>query len=200
MNAPSPQIYIIAGPNGVGKTTYARRFLPAEVQCLEFINADMIAQGLSPFAPERASVRAGRLMLARLDELLAARASFSFETTLSGRGYAALLRAARQAGYRIHLDFLWVPSLAATSSRVAQRVCKGGHDIPIEVQERRFFAGLRNLFSLYRRLGWKPGDFPNAEYAGRNILTLPLFPTMTRADAVRVVDTLGAILQAHRKS
>src|SRR5437867_42681 len=102
-----PNIYIIAGPNGVGKTTYARDFLPEEVRCLEFVNADMIAQGLSPFAPERASIRAGRILLARLAELVEQRENFAFETTLSGRGYAGFLREARSAGYRVHLDFLW---------------------------------------------------------------------------------------------
>lgn len=160
-----PNLHILAGPNGVGKTTYARDFLPAEVRCLEFINADMIAQGLSPFAPERASIRAGRLMLARLDELIAARLSFAFETTLSGRGYASLLKTARRAGYTIQLDFLWVASLAVTRSRVAQRVLKGGHDIPGAVQERRFMLGLKNLLALYRPLvdHWRLFDNSGAQ-------------------------------------
>ena len=152
MSIPQPQLYIIAGPNGVGKTTYARDFLPDEVRCLEFINADMIAQGLAPFAPAKASVRAGRIMLERLDELVAKRESFSFETTLSGRGYASFLKECRAAGYCIHLDFLWVPGLTLTSARVSERVSKGGHNIPGDVQLRRFFLGLRNLFSLYRPL------------------------------------------------
>jgi predicted ABC-type ATPase len=147
-----PQIYIIAGPNGVGKTTYVNRFLPEQVRCLEFLNADMIAKGLSPFAPEKASIRAGRLMLERLNELLRLRESFSFETTLSGKGYFKFLRECRQAGYRIHLDFLWVPELQLTKYRVAQRVSKGGHDIPLEIQERRFSIGLSNFFSIYRPL------------------------------------------------
>jgi len=147
-----PNLYIIAGPNGVGKTTFARDFLPAEVQCLEFVNADLIAQGLSPFAPDGVSLRAGRIMLERLDELLLRGEGFCFETTLSGRGYVRFLEEARSAGYRIHLDFLWVPALAVTLGRVAQRVRKGGHDIPAEVQERRFTVGLRNLFWLYRPL------------------------------------------------
>lgn len=160
-----PHLYILAGPNGVGKTTYARRFLPAEVQCLEFINADMIAQGLSPFAPERASIRAGRLMLTRMDELIAARRSFAFETTLSGRGYTTLLKSAREADYITHMDFLWVPSLTVTRARVAQRVQKGGHDIPGPVQERRFTQGLRNLVSLYRPFlkHWRIFDNSGAE-------------------------------------
>src|SRR5215203_5211075 len=126
MSQPAPQLYILADPNGVGKTSYAQDFLPTEVKCLEFINADMIAKGLSPFDPARAAVRAGRLMLARLDELISNRKSFAFETTLSGRGYATLFRTARAAGYRIHLDFLWVPVLSITLLRVAERVEKGG--------------------------------------------------------------------------
>jgi len=147
-----PDLYTIAGPNGVGKTTYARDFLPQEVRCLEFVNADMIAQGLSPFAPERASMRAARIMLGRLAELVERRESFAFETTLSGRGYARFLREARLAGYRVHLDFLWVPALSVTRHRVAQRVRKGGHNIPEDVQDRRFLLGVRNLFGIYRPL------------------------------------------------
>lgn len=147
-----PELYIIAGPNGVGKTSYAREFLPKEVRCREFVNADLIAQGLSPFAPEGASLQAGRLMLERLGELLEKGESFSFETTLSGRGYVRFLKECREAGYRILLDFLWVPDLAVSSSRVAQRVLKGGHNIPVEVQTRRFHLGVRNLFELYHPL------------------------------------------------
>jgi predicted ABC-type ATPase len=147
-----PTLYIIAGPNGVGKTTFAKDFLPSEVQCLEFVNADLIAQGLSPFAPEKESMQAGRLMLKRLQTLLERRESFSFETTLSGRGYMNFLRESRQAGYEILLDFLWVPTLHLSQNRVVQRVRKGGHHIPLEVQQRRFHLGLRNLFSIYRPL------------------------------------------------
>lgn len=147
-----PDLYILAGPNGVGKTTYARDFLLDEVRCLEFVNADLIAQGLSPFTPERASIRAGRIMLERLAELVEQQASFAFETTLSGRGYTGFLREARSAGYRVYLDFLWVPALEVTRHRVAQRVQKGGHNIPEHVQERRFLLGLRNLFGIYRPL------------------------------------------------
>lgn len=183
-----PQLYIIAGPNGVGKTTYVKRFLPGEVRCLEFINADMIAQGLAPFAPEKASVRAGRIMLERLDELVAKRESFSFETTLSGRGYVSFLRECRAARYRIHLDFLWVPSLAITSERVMERVSKGGHNIPGDVQERRFFIGLRNLFTLYRPLldHWRLFD---------NSLIPPLCIAEERdgREIVHVEDTFDAI-------
>jgi len=147
-----PNLFIIAGPNGAGKTTYVKRFLPQEMQCREFVNADLIAAGLSPFAPDKAAYEAGRIMLNRLRELAARRENFSFETTLSGRAYAPLLRGLRAAGYRIRLDFLWIPNLGITNQRVRQRVAKGGHNIPEEVQLRRFHLGVRNLAELYRPL------------------------------------------------
>jgi predicted ABC-type ATPase len=147
-----PNLFVIAGPNGAGKTTYARRFLPEEMRTREFVNADLIAAGLSPFAPDKAAYEAGRIMLNRLRELAAQRADFSFETTLSGRTYAPLLREMRAAGYRIRMDFLWIPQLGVTRQRVRQRVAKGGHDIPDEVQLRRFHLGVRNLATLYRPL------------------------------------------------
>jgi predicted ABC-type ATPase len=147
-----PNLFVIAGPNGAGKTTYARRFLPEEMRTREFVNADLIAAGLSPFAPDKAAFEAGRIMLNRLRELAAQRDNFSFETTLSGRTYAPLLREMRAAGYRIRMDFLWIPQLGITRQRVRQRVAKGGHDIPEEVQQRRFQLGIRNLATLYRPL------------------------------------------------
>ncbi len=147
-----PNLFVIAGPNGAGKTTYARRFLPEEMRTREFVNADMIAAGLSPFAPDTAAFEAGRIMLRRLRELTALRVDFAFETTLSGRTYAPLLREMRAAGYRIRMDFLWIPQLGITRQRVRQRVAKGGHDIPEEVQQRRFHLGIRNLATLYRPL------------------------------------------------
>lgn len=147
-----PNLFVIAGPNGAGKTTYARRFLPEEMRTREFVNADLIAAGLSPFAPDQATYEAGRIMLNRLRELAAQRADFSFETTLSGRAYAPLLKEMRAAGYRIWMDFLWIPELSITQQRVKQRVAKGGHDIPDSVQQRRFHLGVRNLATLYRPL------------------------------------------------
>ncbi len=147
-----PNLFIIAGPNGAGKTTYVKRFLSQEVRCREFVNADLIAVGLSPFAPDQAAFDAGRIMLKRLRDLFARREDFSFETTLTGFGYTHLLREMTQAGYRIRLDFLWVPSLEITRARVKQRVKKGGHDIPDDVQLRRFGKGLRFLIEHYRPL------------------------------------------------
>jgi predicted ABC-type ATPase len=147
-----PNLFIVAGPNGAGKTTYVRRFLPQEMRCSEFVNADLIAAGLSPFAPEKAAFEAGRIMLTRLRELAGRREDFSFETTLSGRAYAPLLREFRGDRYRIRLDFLWIPHLGITKQRVKQRVTKGGHNIPEDVQQRRFHLGIRNLAELYRPL------------------------------------------------
>ena len=147
-----PNVFILAGPNGVGKTTYARRFLAREMKVMEFLNADLIAAGISPFAPEKAAFDAGRLMHQRLRDLVAQRKDFSFETTLSGRAYLRLVREFRAAGYRIRLDFLWVPSLSITRDRVRERVAKGGHNIPDDIQQRRFHLGIRHLATLYRPL------------------------------------------------
>ena len=147
--AAAPQLYIIAGPNGAGKTTFAREFLPQFARCSEFVNADLIAQGLSPFAPESVAIRAGRIMLERIAELSARRADFAFETTLSGRGYAPLLRRLKTVGYEVHLFFLWVPTVGMSLDRVASRVRAGGHNIPEPVVRRRHGLSIRNLFHLY---------------------------------------------------
>ncbi|HUG10265.1 MAG TPA: zeta toxin family protein [Opitutaceae bacterium] len=147
-----PNLFIIAGPNGAGKTTYVKRFLPEEMRCREFVNADLIAAGLSPYAPDTVAFEAGRIMLRRLRELFERREDFSFETTLTGFGYTHLLREMREAGYRVRLDYLWIPDLEITRARVKQRVRKGGHNIPDEVQQRRFRKGLSMLFEHYRPL------------------------------------------------
>lgn len=147
-----PDLFIIAGPNGAGKTTYARRFLPEEMRCHEFVNADLIAAGLSPFRPASAGFEAGRIMVQRLKLLRAERRDFSFETTLSGYGYVAMLEEMRAAGYRIRLDFLWIRDLDISRQRVSSRVVKGGHNIPVEVQQRRFGKGIRLLAEHYRPL------------------------------------------------
>ena len=144
-----PTLYVIAGPNGAGKTTFASEFLPAFVRCREFLNADLIAAGLSPFAPETQNVRAGRLLLARIDELAAAKKDFGFETTLAGITYAKRLRNMQRAGYRIVLFFLWLPSARVAAARVANRVRQGGHPVSEEDIRRRYHAGLRNLVQRY---------------------------------------------------
>ncbi len=144
------KIIIIAGPNGAGKTTFATEFLPNEADCLTFINADLIAAGLAPFAPESAAFRAGRLMLEEMHKHIRQGNSFAFETTLSGRHYARLIAQWQLAGYRVKLFFLKLQSPELAIARVKQRVQAGGHPIPEPVIHRRFYAGLNNLEKLYK--------------------------------------------------
>lgn len=144
-----PTVYAIAGPNGAGKTTFATEFLPHFVQCREFLNADLIAAGLAPFAPETQAVRAGRLLLERIEELSRQRATFGVETTLSGRGHVRLLRKLATRGYRRVLFFIWLPTADLAVRRVANRVSQGGHAVPDAIVRRRYASGLSNLFRLY---------------------------------------------------
>ena len=147
-----PNLYIVAGPNGAGKSTFARLFLPDYADCREFVNADLIAAGLSPFNPESLAIEAGRLMLGRIETLARSRVNFGFETTLAGRGYVPLLRRLRSEGYRIHLFFLWLPDPQLALARVYERVLSGGHFVPEEVVRRRFSRGLANFFHRYESL------------------------------------------------
>ena len=144
------KILIIAGPNGAGKTTFARAFLPTEAQCLRFINADLIAAGLSPFLPESAAIKAGRLVLEEIADYVRRGESFAFETTLSGLGYLRHIRQWQTQGYRVSLYFLTLPNAEAAIARVAERVRQGGHNIPELVIRRRFDAGLRNFEKHYK--------------------------------------------------
>lgn len=146
----SKKIIIIAGPNGAGKTTFARSFLPQEAQCPHFINADLIAAGLAPFAPETAAIKAGRLMLEEIADSARRGDSFAFETTLAGLGYLAHIKAWRAAGYRVSLFFLSLPDAEDALARVAERVRHGGHHIPENVIRRRFASGLRNFNGAYK--------------------------------------------------
>jgi predicted ABC-type ATPase len=142
-------LYIIAGCNGAGKTTASFTVLPEMLHCKEFVNADSIAYGLSPFNPENVAVEAGRLMLSRIGELIKEGLDFAFETTLATRSYVSLIKDARQAGYRITLLFFWLPSPELAKLRVEERVKKGGHNIPAEVIERRYYRGIHNLVKLF---------------------------------------------------
>lgn len=144
-----PRVIIIAGPNGAGKTTFAREYLPTEASCPVFVNADLIAAGIAPFAPEGAAIQAGRLMLHELARHFAARVSFAFETTLSGRSYLRSITAWRAAGYEVKLIFLQLHSAEEAIARVALRVQQGGHRIPDEVIRRRFIAGRQNFERWY---------------------------------------------------
>lgn len=143
------KVIIIAGPNGAGKTTFAREFLPNEAACPVFVNADLIAAGLAPFAPEVAAVQAGRLMLEELERHFQADQNFAFETTLSGRAYLRHITRWQKAGYRVELIFLQLANADEAVARVAQRVKQGGHNIPEATIRRRFDAGLANLSRYY---------------------------------------------------
>jgi predicted ABC-type ATPase len=143
------KIIIIAGPNGAGKTTFAREFLPNEAGCPIFVNADLIAAGLSPFQPELASIKAGRVMLEQIAEHARRGDNFAFETTLAGRAYLPMIRQWQRDGYRVKLIFLSLASPEEAIARVAERVAQGGHFIPDELVRRRFAAGLRNFKTLY---------------------------------------------------
>lgn len=146
-----PQLYIISGCNGAGKTTASYTILPELLQCREFVNADEIARGISPFNAEGVAIEAGRIMLARIKELVEAGVDFAFETTLAGRAYVTLIREARQRGYTVTLIFFWLNSPELAADRVAQRVAAGGHAIAENVIRRRYAAGIRNLFLRYMK-------------------------------------------------
>jgi len=162
----SKKIIIIAGPNGAGKTTFARSFLPAEARCSRFINADLIAAGLSPFAPEAVAIKAGRLMLHEIAHCVSHGESFAFETTLSGMTYLRRIQEWKSLGYHISLFFLTLPSADMAIGRVAERVKQGGHHIPEEVIRRRYAAGKQNFEAHYRDVvdAWacydNSGDMP----------------------------------------
>lgn len=144
-----PNFYIIAGPNGAGKTTASYTLLPEMLGCTNFVNADEIARGLSPFSPGTVDVQAARIMLARIEELLAQKVDFAIETTLATRSYVQLVKRAQKAGYKAHLLFFCLESPEQAILRVAQRVAEGGHNTPEDVIRRRFARGIANLTHLY---------------------------------------------------
>jgi len=146
------KIVIVAGPNGAGKTTFALEFLPREANCPAFINADLIAAGLSPFKPEAAAIRAGRLLLAEIAGKVARDEGFAFETTLSGRSYARSIPRWRSSGYHVKIFFLSLSGPEIAIARVAARVAQGGHNVPESAIRRRFVTGLNNFYGIYRDL------------------------------------------------
>ena len=146
------RIIIVAGPNGAGKTTFAREYLLKEADCPDFVNVDLIAAGLSPFDPDRAAIRAGRIMLSEIERRVRKGESFAFETTLSGHVYARLIPRWRNAGYRVKLIFLSLPTPEIAIARVAARVAQGGHNVRSDVVRRRFHSGLHNFKEIYMKL------------------------------------------------
>ncbi|HEY1053587.1 MAG TPA: zeta toxin family protein [Emticicia sp.] len=144
-----PQLYIIAGCNGAGKTTASYTILPEIFNCREFVNADNIAAGLSPFNPESVAIEAGRLMLQRIHTLMAENLTFALETTLATKSYVSLIKKAKLQSYEVTLAFFWLASPKVAQERVLVRVESGGHNIPPETIKRRYFRGIQNLFKLY---------------------------------------------------
>ncbi len=151
-SAPKPICLIIAGPNGAGKTTFAREFLPHEGGILNFVNADLIAAGLSPLKPSNAALSAGRIFLGELDRLAASGADFSFESTLSGLTYVERIKRWKTRGYRIEIVYLQLRTAAIALKRIAARVKEGGHDVPAADVRRRFVRSWRNFDNAYRPL------------------------------------------------
>ena len=142
-------LYVIAGCNGAGKTTASFTILPEILDCKEFVNADEIAKGLSPFQPDKVAVEAGRIMISRINNLLEDELSFAFETTLATKSYKNKILLARNKGYTVTLLFFWLQTIDLAKERVATRVLEGGHDIPKDVIQRRYINGIKNLFSIY---------------------------------------------------
>ena len=177
-------LYIISGCNGAGKTTASYTVLPEVLDCREFVNADEIARGLSPFNSESVAITAGRLMLERIEELLEHDESFSIETTLATKSYISLVRRAQAKGYSVKLLFFWLNSPELAIQRVAERVAKGGHNIPIDVIRRRYVAGISNLYRLFMREVDYWEIYDNSEYpavqvaiGGRNEETIVCIET-----------------------
>ncbi|MBX2895435.1 MAG: zeta toxin family protein [Cyclobacteriaceae bacterium] len=145
-----PNLYIIAGCNGAGKTTTSFTVLPEMLNCKEFVNADEIARGLSPFQPEMVSFQAGRIMLSRIKELINSKVDFAFETTLATKSYVSILKDCKRKGYNVMLIFFWLESVELAQTRVQERVKKGGHNIPSDTIHRRYQRGITNFFRIYQ--------------------------------------------------
>ena len=165
-----PSVILLGGPNGAGKSTAAPALLRGSLGVTEFVNADVLASGLSGFAPDPMAMTAGRIMIQRLRELAACRASFAFETTLASRSFAPWVARLVQSGYVFRLVYLWLPNADVAVARVAERERTGGHHVPEETVRRRYDRGLRNFFKLYRPLAavWRMYD--NASVSGPRLI------------------------------
>ena len=183
-------VYIIAGPNGSGKTTFAKMFLPDYVKCPNFVNADLIAQGLAPFDPSRFAIKAGKLVLQQIQEYSEQGVDFAFETTLSGRSYANLFSELRNKGYTLHIFFLWIPDPELAIARIKDRVAEGGHSVPDQDVRRRFVRSLHNFFKLYEPMvdSWilfdnskeKPVSIAESKSGRREIIEKKLFAAIQK--------------------
>ncbi len=158
-----PKVYIIGGPNGAGKTTCAMNLLPELLECYEYVNADAIAQGLSPFRPAEVSIEAGRLMLNRIKDLYTKKVDFAFETTMASRSFVPFIKKCRESGYLINLLFIWLQSPELAVSRVSNRVKCGGHYVPDDIIIARYRRGLQNFFKLYLPLADRWFFYDNSE-------------------------------------
>ena len=184
-------VYIMAGPNGSGKTTFAKLFLPDYVNCPNFVNADLIAQGLAPFDPRAAAIKAGKLVLQQIHEHARRGVDFAFETTLSGKSYVSLLTELKSKGYALHLFFLWIPSPELAIARIKDRVVEGGHNVPADDVRRRFTRGINNFFGLYESLldSWmlfdnskaKPVLIAKRRNGRREVVNADLFTAVQRS-------------------
>jgi len=180
-----PIIYLIAGCNGAGKTTFAKSFLPHEGRCLNFLNADLIAQGLSPLNARAAAMKAGRVLLAEFQTFLERNETFAFESTLSGTTYIRLLKQARRQGFHLYLHYLWLPTPIIAIARVHERVKKGGHDVPASDVRRRFGRSLQHFVNHYAPLADRWAVWDNQ--------TSP--PRLLAESKTCTTNQLGAILQ-----
>ena len=166
----SPKVIVIAGPNGAGKSTSAAALLQGTLGLKEFVNADVIAKGLSAFNSEGSAMAAGKIMLRRLHELAEDRQSFAFEATLASRSFAPWIASLLPGGYKFHLYYFWLPDPAMAIARVEERVRSGGHFVPPDTVVRRYFGGLKNFFELYRQLATTWRMYNNADPSGARLV------------------------------
>lgn len=190
-----PHVFVIAGPNGAGKSTAAPALLRDLLGVAEYVNADLIAQGLSAFDTQSVAFQAGRVMLERLRQLAGRRRHFAFETTLATRGYLPWLRSLRADGFAVDLAFLWLPSPEMAVARVAERVRLGGHDVPEGVIRRRYTRGLDNFFRLYRPQADRWWLIDNAAAEGQCLIAAG---DRGAPDHVARPDVWNRLLEAHR--
>lgn len=186
LQVPPPTLHLFGGSNGSGKTTIARAYLPFRAENVRFLNADEIARGLSPFAPDKVAVKAGRLLLTEVKECIRAQESFALESTLSGRTYIAMLREARKAKFIVHLNYLWLPSVELAVRRVRQRVRKGGHAVPERDIRRRYVRSIEHLIADYLPLSDAWWIWDNEENP----------PQLLANDSTHGIDSVSALLHA----